>query len=85
MHPQAVAAGRRHGLDLSSARPKLAAEVLTGDELVIALCDRAYEDLAGQPMHWSVPDPARAQDRDAFEAAYDDLSGRINSLVVSFG
>lgn len=84
VHPRAVAVGRSHGLDLSSARPKLAAEVLTGDELVVAVCDRAYEDLSNQPLHWSVPDPARTGSPQAFDAAYDDIAGRITRLASSF-
>ncbi len=84
IHPQAVAVGHRHGLDLSSARPKLAAEVLTGDELVISVCDRAYEDLSDHPLHWSVPDPARTNSAHAFDTAYDDIAGRINRLASSF-
>ena len=84
VHPQAVAVGRRHGLDLSSARPRLPADVLSGDELVIAVCDRAYEDLDSHPLHWSIPDPARPGGADAFETAYDDISGRITRLAANF-
>jgi protein-tyrosine-phosphatase/DNA-binding HxlR family transcriptional regulator len=84
VHPRAVAVGRRHGLDLSSARPRLAADVLNGDELLIAVCDRAYEDLSSHPLHWSIPDPALGEDADAFERAYDDVTGRISRLAASF-
>jgi ArsR family transcriptional regulator, arsenate/arsenite/antimonite-responsive transcriptional repressor / arsenate reductase (thioredoxin) len=82
IHPRAVAVGRRHGLDLTRATPTLAGDVLTGDELVIAVCDRAYEELGG-PMHWSVPDPARSDDTAAFETAYDDLADRVQLLAAS--
>jgi len=84
VHPSAVAVGRRHGLDLTTARPRLAADVLSGDELVIAVCDRAYEDLAGPPLHWSVADPARADNTAAFDAAFEDIAGRITRLAASF-
>ena len=84
VHPRAVTVGRRHGLDLTRARPRLAADVLGGDELLIAVCDRAYEDLDGTPLHWSIPDPALAGNTDAFEGAYDDITGRISRLVESF-
>jgi protein-tyrosine-phosphatase/DNA-binding transcriptional ArsR family regulator len=84
VHPRAVAVGRRHGLDLTAARPRLAADVLSGDELVIAVCDRAYEDLDNQPLHWSIPDPALAESVGAFEGAYDDIAGRITRLAASF-
>ncbi len=83
VHPGAVAAGRRHGLDLSGARTRLVADVLTGDELVVAVCDRAYEELPGQILHWSIPDPARKGDPGAFDAAYDDLARRIDQLSAA--
>lgn len=84
VHPRAIATARKHGLDLSGARPKLAADVLDGGELVVAVCDRAYEENLGErELHWSVPDPARGADAAAFEAAYDDLSGRITRLAAS--
>lgn len=83
VHPRAIATARKHGLDLSGARPKLAAGVLDGDELVVAVCDRAYENLGERELHWSVSDPARRADVKAFEAAYDDLAGRITRLVAS--
>lgn len=84
VHPRAVTVGRRHGLDLTAARPRLAAEVVTPDDLVIAVCDRAYEDLDGRPLHWSIPDPATAGSAPAFERAFDDITGRITRLAASF-
>lgn len=84
VHPRAVSVGRRHGLDLTVARPHLAAEVLTGDELVIAVCDLAYEDLDGAPLHWSVPDPVLVDTIAAFEAAFDELTDRIARLTAGF-
>lgn len=62
VHPGAVSVARRHGLDLTHATPKLARDVLTGDELLIAVCDRAYEDVDGPLLHWSIPDPAVKED-----------------------
>jgi protein-tyrosine-phosphatase len=83
VHPRAIKVGRRHGLDLSAARPRLAADVLRGDELVIAVCDRAYEDLGNRPLHWSIPDPALAEGADAFERTFEDIVGRISRLAAS--
>ena len=57
---------------------------LSGNELVIAVCDRAYEDLDSRPLHWSVPDPAPTASIEAFEGAYDDITGRIDRLAASF-
>ena len=56
---------------------------LTGDELLIAVCDRAYEELDTQPLHWSVPDPALAGCPGAFERAYDELARRVDLLAAS--
>lgn len=83
VHPRAVTVGRRHGLDLTGATPKLARDVLTGDELVIAVCDRAYEELDAQPLHWSVPDPALDDNPAAFETAYNDVTSRVDLLAAS--
>jgi hypothetical protein len=52
--------------------------------MVIAVCDNAHEDrsAAVRPrLHWSVPDPVRADTDAAFEAAYTDLAGRIDRLA----
>jgi ArsR family transcriptional regulator, arsenate/arsenite/antimonite-responsive transcriptional repressor / arsenate reductase (thioredoxin) len=84
VHPRAVAVARRHGLDLAAARPKLAAEVLTGDELVIAVCDRAYEDLGAVSLHWSIPDPAGIDADVAFDAAFADIADRVGRMAASF-
>lgn len=83
VHPGAIAVARRHGLDLTGAAPKLADGVLTGEEFLVAVCDRAYEDLHTQSLHWSIPDPARSDDPRAFEAAYSDITSRVDLLAAS--
>lgn len=83
VHPRAVTVARRKGLDLTTATPKLVDDVLTGDEFVIAVCDRAYEDLHRQPLHWSIPDPAQAGDARAFDTAFDDITRRVDRLAAS--
>lgn len=83
VHLKAVAVGRRHGLDLSAAAPKLARDVLVGDELLIAVCDRAYEELGSKPLHWSIPDPAQPDTAAAFDTAYADLTDRVDDLAAS--
>ena len=84
LHPRAVAVGRRHGLALGRARTAHVAEVRRPDDLVIAVCDNAYEQLgpdAGRRLHWSVPDPAPADTDDAFENAFTDIATRIDRLA----
>jgi protein-tyrosine-phosphatase len=85
VHPRAVAAGRRHGLALGRARTAHVAQVLRPDDLVVAVCDNAYEHLdtgsARWRLHWSVPDPARVDTDEAFEAAFTDIADRIKRLA----
>jgi protein-tyrosine-phosphatase/DNA-binding transcriptional ArsR family regulator len=80
----------------NSARSQLAAaawgtttartqDVLRTDDLVVAVCDNAHEELAPADaparLHWSVPDPVRIDTEEAFEAAYQDLAVRVDRLA----
>ena len=65
VHPLALDALARAGIDWSGARPKGLEAVLDGTvwDLVITVCDRAREAcprLPGRPVtvHWGMPDPA---------------------------
>lgn len=65
-HPRAVRVARKHGLDPTAWRTTYVADAVEPDDLVIAVCDIAYEHLpAGtRPrLHWSVPDPAATDTR----------------------
>jgi ArsR family transcriptional regulator, arsenate/arsenite/antimonite-responsive transcriptional repressor / arsenate reductase (thioredoxin) len=83
VHRRAVSVARRHGLSLADARTAAVAELLRPDDLVVAVCDNAYEELGGQAvrLHWSVPDPVRAGTADAFERAYADIADRVERLA----
>jgi protein-tyrosine-phosphatase len=84
VHARAIRVAHRHDLTLGRARPRHVADVLRPDDLVIAVCDNAHEQLREQPrqhLHWSVPDPAAADSDAAFEAAYTDLVARIRRLA----
>ena len=84
VHPLAVAAAGAHGLALSGARTAHLRDVLQPDDLVVAVCDNAHEQLSDEPgdrLHWSVPDPARARTQDAFDRAFDDLADRVDRLA----
>lgn len=81
VHPGAVAAARRAGLDLSDAAPRR----LRPDEVantVVTVCDRAHEEL--EPgfdwLHWSIPDPVESGEDLAFDAVVDYLDARIATL-----
>jgi protein-tyrosine-phosphatase len=84
VHPRATAAARGHGLSLARARTAHIDDVVRLDDLVVAVCDNAHEDLGTQAehrLHWSVPDPARTDTDDAFERALRDLADRVDRLA----
>jgi protein-tyrosine-phosphatase len=84
VHPGAVAAAHRAGLDLSGARPRLLASPITA-EAVVTVCDLAHEELEPDPgrWHWSIPDPVEADTDAAFDAVVADLDSRISSLTAA--
>ncbi|MFY1669385.1 MarR family transcriptional regulator [Plantactinospora sp. WMMB334] len=84
VHPRAVRVAGRHGLRLDPAHTAHVRDVVRAGDLVIAVCDNAHEHLPDQArprLHWSVPDPARADTDDAFEAALTEISDRIDRLA----
>jgi protein-tyrosine-phosphatase len=85
VHPGAVAAARRAGLDLTQARPKRLDDVEARPALVVTVCDRAHEELDPDPtwLHWSVPDPVTTPNRAAFDATVTELRSRIAGLVAA--
>lgn len=83
VHRHAVEVARRHGLDLSGARPRGYDDIAASPGLVVSVCDRARE--AGLPfdvplLHWSVPNPSEGGIGD-FEQAYAQLSRRVDRLA----
>ncbi|WP_026421213.1 MarR family transcriptional regulator [Actinokineospora inagensis] len=82
IHPLAVATAKAHGLSLAHARTRHVNEVVHPDDLVVAVCDNAHEELPpGDRLHWSVSDPATTGTNAAFTTAYQDLADRVNRLV----
>ncbi|MDQ3765889.1 MAG: helix-turn-helix domain-containing protein [Actinomycetota bacterium] len=86
VHPQAVAAAKRLGIDLKGARPHPLTPVdPEGEVLVVTVCDRAHEDLAKIDrvglLHWSIPDPAEAGTDKAFDQAATEILDRVNELT----
>ncbi|MGH9112884.1 MAG: helix-turn-helix domain-containing protein [Acidimicrobiales bacterium] len=83
VHPGAMAAAKRAGLELPGADPRaLGAGDLDAD-IVVTVCDRAHEELGapGQWLHWSIPDPVDAGTRRAFDAAINEFDERIAALA----
>jgi len=89
VHQRAVDTAHRHGLRLGRVRPHHVRDVLGTDDLVVAVCDNAHEELArirNGPrdwLHWAVPDPVASDTDVAFESAYADLRPRIERLAAA--
>lgn len=82
IHPFALAELARHGLAPLAQAPSSAAEVLAPGDLIVAVCDNAYEGMrdVDVALHWSIPDPSMAG-RDAFSRVFDELTPRIERLA----
>jgi protein-tyrosine-phosphatase len=84
VHRRAIAAARRHGLVLDRRGTRHVAQVVRPDDLVVAVCDNAYEELGQRPaLHWSVPDPVRVDTDEAFENAFTELRSRVDRLELA--
>jgi protein-tyrosine-phosphatase len=82
VHTRAVAVARRRGVSLARARTARVGEVVREDDLVVAVCDNAHEELGTRDrLHWSVPDPARLDTDTAFEQAFTAIADRVNRLA----
>jgi protein-tyrosine-phosphatase/DNA-binding transcriptional ArsR family regulator len=83
IHPGALAAGKRAGLDLSGSIPRTLSDVGKIPSLVITVCDQAHEELKEIDtwLHWSVADPVVEGTRTAFDAALAELRERIGMVV----
>jgi protein-tyrosine-phosphatase/DNA-binding transcriptional ArsR family regulator len=87
VHPRAVRVGRRHGLALNATTATAdVLEVARPGDLLVAVCDNAHEELTPQrsQLHWAVPDPVRLDTEAAFEAAYAQITQRVDRLAHAF-
>ena len=83
VHPGAVAAAARAGLDLGDARPQRLDDV-PADAVVVTVCDLAHEQLPDVPAwHWSIPDPAIDGSDAAFDHALDLIRTRITTVTTT--
>lgn len=85
VHPGAVAAARRAGLDLHGDHPSTLDEVGDAPALVVTVCDRAHEEIDPDDswLHWSVADPVASHTEKAFDAAVLELTERIDAIVAA--
>jgi len=88
LRPEAIAAMKEIGIDISGHRSKSIDEFATQAlDYVITVCDNANEHcptFAGpsQRIHWNIEDPAAVEGDeqtrlDAFRQARDELQGRL--------
>jgi len=85
VHPGAIRAARKAGVDLTGARPRAIDEVPGTPDLVVTVCDRAHEELAGLTheatvLHWWIPDPRETATAAAFDDSVAQLRHRIDTL-----
>lgn len=79
--PGALRVARRHHLP-ALGEPSLLDDVLADGDYVVTVCDRAHEEDPGLAAgHWSVPDPVRRGDDEAFEAALALIERRVADLA----
>jgi protein-tyrosine-phosphatase len=76
-----MSVARRHGLRLHEVRTANVSDVLRPDDLVVAVCDSAYEELGSAGLHWAVADPVREDTRAAFERAFGEIEQRVDRLA----
>jgi len=83
VHPGAVAAATRAGVDLGDAEPTSLHALRRRPPLTITVCDRAHEELGPQPrwLHWSIPDPVNVGTAKAFDATVAELRQRIATIA----
>jgi protein-tyrosine-phosphatase len=87
VHPEAIRAAARAGLDLGGAVPRGIDELEELPDLVVTVCDIAHEDLGElgsgrRVLHWSIPDPATSGEPRAFDEALRRLTARVDSLAA---
>ena len=83
VHPGALAAAARAGLDLTGTQPRALQPDDLDVDVVVTVCDRAHEELDPPEdwWHWSVPDPVEAGTHRAFDAALTELDERITAVA----
>jgi protein-tyrosine-phosphatase/DNA-binding HxlR family transcriptional regulator len=83
VHPGALAAAARAGLDLGASRPRSIGDGDLDADLIVTVCDRAHEELDAPAkwLHWSIPDPVDTGTKRAFDAALRAIDQRITTIA----
>ncbi len=94
VHPKSIATLQRHGIDPGQPRSKSWDELENESiDLVITVCDQAANETCPvflgdiKKLHWSTPDPAKAEGTDefikqAFDEAFLMLKDRIQHELI---
>jgi protein-tyrosine-phosphatase/DNA-binding HxlR family transcriptional regulator len=84
LNPRAISVAERHGLALDPRGTAHIRDVLRPADLVVAVCDNAYEELgpAERHVHWSVPDPGPVDTDEIFEDVLAQLTERVGRLAA---
>jgi protein-tyrosine-phosphatase len=83
VHPGAVEAASRSGIDLSHAIPRSFDDLSFEPAWIVTVCDQAHEELVPGDdwLHWSTPDPVGDAAPDAFDLALNRIRHRIRTLT----
>ena len=83
VHPGAVAAAERAGLELDGAVPTSLDRTAPLAPIVVTVCDQAHEELDVDEswLHWSIPDPVASGTAEAFDATVAELTARMDLLL----
>jgi protein-tyrosine-phosphatase/DNA-binding HxlR family transcriptional regulator len=86
VHPKAIAAARRIGLDIGDEVPTPFVGADAGSQ-VVTVCDQAHEELApsSRAWHWSIPDPVAVGTDRAFDLVVHEIGERIDAINESGG
>ena len=91
VHPMSIETLARHGVDTGEPYSKSWDEFIDEPlDLVITVCDSAANEscplFPGNPkkLHWSTPDPAKAEGAEAqIEAAFDEAFNMLKNRIES--
>lgn len=84
VHPKAVRVASEFGVDISTAVPGGYETLPWKPDLVISVCDRAFEmgvPSAPKHLHWSIPDPVLQGDLGSFRSAFAEIAERVGHLT----
>lgn len=92
VHPKSIEVLRRYGIECNQPRSKSWDEFKQQEfDLVITVCDQAASESCPiflgkyQKLHWSIPDPAKAEGEEqdkAFDDTFQMLKDRIKKELL---